>query len=83
MEITKKMKIAAVGLAALVSGCYSPINEQTSTLYVPKECARVKSIVKDSHTGWNLTCETEQGTDVYYRRIDTDDGWKRYSIEKK
>lgn len=84
MEITTKIKLAAVGLAALVCGCYSPINHETLTISVPKECARIKSLNYDGYSSyWNLTCETESGTDIFYRKNVSDLDWRRYSIEKE
>ncbi|MEK6969142.1 MAG: hypothetical protein AABW48_01815 [Nanoarchaeota archaeon] len=85
MEITTKMKIAAVGLAALLSGCNNPVNEQQApTIYIPKECAQVKSLVHDGYNGgWSLTCTTEQGTDRFYSKKFGDKEWTKFSLERR
>lgn len=84
MGITTKIKLAAVGLAALICGCNNPINEKEGIIYISKEGARVKSLNYDGHSGyWDLTCETEQGMDVFFRKNSSDPSWKKYPIEKE
>ncbi len=83
MELATKIKtgIAVMGLAGLLGGCIkSPLNEETSSAYVPKECVEVKMLTQTSY-GWDLLCTNAEKEEIYFR-IDSNSGWKRYSVER-
>lgn len=93
MNIKTKIKLAAVtGIASLIIGCSdeTPVTQKESTIYIPKECEKIK-LLDDTHSGWNLLCEDNQGNDIFYHgrgnllySSNPDDHfWNKYNIEKK
>ena len=82
MNRTHKLGMAALGLAALVS-CQGPMDDKSQSIYIPKECAVVKSIVEAHGPRWSLTCDDSEGNTLFYFMRSGDEGWKKYNVVRK
>ncbi|HLC97287.1 MAG TPA: hypothetical protein VJC21_00710 [Candidatus Nanoarchaeia archaeon] len=85
MKNTLCALVLGLAISTTAVGCASSYER---TLRIPQECEHVVSLVYSD--GWNLTCRTAAGEEVFYHRLPSADfsasdrgHWIRYELQRE
>ena len=85
MKNTLCALVLGMSTGMTTAGC-APVYDRE--LSIPQECAEIVSLVYSD--GWNLTCRTAVGEEVFYHRLPSADfsasdrgHWIRYELQRE
>ena len=68
-----------LGLTLAGSSCGGPLNIETKTISIPKECVEIKYLGL-ADNGFNILCSDDQRKDFYFHITKFKSHWDKYEI---